>query len=130
MKSIKDWHARAASLRGMALRLEDRAAGLQGEALHLKVIADNCSAEAAERDEQKKESHILARLHIREMDGVATLGELAAIDEIERLRDITASALSWLDRWAMHIGQCPADENCTCGLVAIRHELGAAHVQV
>lgn len=42
------------------------------------------------------------------------------------LTDSAWAALSWLDRWAMHVGKCPADENCTCGLVAIRHELGLA----
>lgn len=40
-----DLHARAAVLRGMAIRLEDRAAGLQNDALHLKAIADQLSAE-------------------------------------------------------------------------------------
>jgi hypothetical protein len=48
---MTDFHARAAVLRGMALRLEDRAAGLQSEALHLKAIADQCTAEG-DRDQK------------------------------------------------------------------------------
>lgn len=45
-------------------------------------------------------------------------------------RDAAESALAWLERWAMHVGKCPADENCTCGLVAVRHELRAALTEI
>lgn len=48
------------------------------------------------------------------------------MEKDEELRDAAEAALSWLERWAMHVGKCPADENCTCGLVAIRHELAIA----
>jgi hypothetical protein len=44
----------------------------------------------------------------------------------DRLQDAAEYALAWLERWAMHVGKCPADENCTCGLVAVRHELSSA----
>lgn len=47
-------------------------------------------------------------------------------DGCNALRESAESALAWLERWAMHVGKCPADENCTCGLVAIRHELNIA----
>lgn len=47
MTTIKEWSDRGVALRGMALRLEDRAAGLQGEAATLKAIAIKCDEEAA-----------------------------------------------------------------------------------
>jgi hypothetical protein len=50
----------------------------------------------------------------------------AAAAEIERLRDSGASALSWLERWAVHVGNCRGGDSCTCGLVAIRHELSTS----
>lgn len=48
------------------------------------------------------------------------------MNDHEKLRDAAESALAWLERWAMHVGKCSADENCTCGLVAVRHELALA----
>lgn len=43
--------------------------------------------------------------------------------EIERLRDVSETALSWLERWAEHVGDCETGDRCTCGLTAVRHGL-------
>lgn len=36
------------------------------------------------------------------------------------------AAISWLDRWAQHVGDCKGGDECTCGLTAVRHELDIA----
>ena len=42
------------------------------------------------------------------------------------LLDAGKSAASWMERWASHAGSCKGDQECTCGLIAIRGELGGA----
>lgn len=48
------------------------------------------------------------------------------MDEETELKAAAESALSWLERWAAHVGNCEGGDRCTCGLVAIRHELAVA----
>ena len=62
-------------------------------------------------------------------DMAAQLAE--AQREIERLQGQLANAqdamlgpLAWLETYARHIGDCPGNEGCTCGLTFMRHELG------
>jgi len=60
---------------------------------------------------------------------------LAAIDvqpdprdaQIAALVEAVAGADSWLERWAVHVGNCSGlSYNCTCGLAFVRHEVRAA----
>lgn len=44
----------------------------------------------------------------------------------EELRAAAHSALAWLERWAVHVGNCLCGDRCTCGLTAIRAELYSA----
>lgn len=43
--------------------------------------------------------------------------------EASQLRDAAKTAEAWLERWAAHVGNCPAGGMCSCGLEAARHEL-------
>lgn len=44
-------------------------------------------------------------------------------DENERLREAAETAGAWLERWAVHVGDCPGGGLCSCGLEVARHEL-------
>lgn len=45
-------------------------------------------------------------------------------DELAKsLTPAAESALSWLERWGAHVGDCQGADKCTCGLTAIRNEL-------
>lgn len=46
---------------------------------------------------------------------------LKAEERTRGVIDALASAESWLDRWAKHVGNC-LHNPCTCGLTAIRTE--------
>lgn len=46
--------------------------------------------------------------------------------EITRLREAMKGPLAWLERWAVHVGNCKGDSACTCGLTFVQHELRAA----
>lgn len=51
---------------------------------------------------------------------------LIQTEDLARLCDATdalESGLYWLERWGAHVGDCQGGDACTCGLVAIRHEL-------
>ena len=43
-----------------------------------------------------------------------------------RLREAMKGPLAWLERWAVHVGNCKGDSACTCGLTFVQHELRAA----
>ena len=43
-----------------------------------------------------------------------------------RLREAMKGPLAWLERWAVHVGNCKGDSACTCGLTFVQHELCAA----
>lgn len=49
-----------------------------------------------------------------------------AADRIERLEAALSTADSWLDRWAVHVGNCEGENTCTCGLTNARYEARAA----
>jgi len=46
--------------------------------------------------------------------------------ENERLREAMKGPLAWLERWAVHVGSCETNPECTCGLLFMQHELRAA----
>lgn len=48
------------------------------------------------------------------------------MEEETELQMAAASALTWMERWAVHVGNCEGGNACTCGLVAVRHELALA----
>ena len=43
-----------------------------------------------------------------------------------RLREAMKGPLAWLERRAVHVGNCKGDSACTCGLTFVKHELRAA----
>ena len=43
-----------------------------------------------------------------------------------RLREAMKGPLAWLERWAVHVGNCETNPECTCGLMLAQHELRAA----
>ena len=49
-------------------------------------------------------------------------------DEPERIIPIDAlkAADAWLERWAVHVGNCRGGELCECGLTRIRYEIALA----
>jgi hypothetical protein len=49
--------------------------------------------------------------------------DVAARDRAEAALE---TAASWLERWGTHIGRCSGGSNCTCGLVAVTHEVREA----
>lgn len=71
-------------------------------------------------------TNILERLRLREMDGTATLGDLSAIDEIERLRSALKLAAGY---WSDYHVPCVYEEwdnDCDlCPVIgAVRAALG------
>lgn len=46
----------------------------------------------------------------------------ARVEELEQIGEAIKSASSWLERWAVHAGNCAGGSVCTCGLTAIRNE--------
>ena len=46
--------------------------------------------------------------------------------ENARLREAMKGPLAWLERWAVHVGNCETNPECTCGLMFAQHELRAA----
>ena len=66
-----------------------------------------------------------------DLDEVRAIVEAAdAIEKLEadnaRLREAMKGPLAWLERWAVHVGNCKGDSACTCGLTFVQHELRAA----
>jgi hypothetical protein len=47
-------------------------------------------------------------------------------EEVGMVDAALQSASSWLERWAVHAGNCTGGAGCTCGLTAIRWELQMA----
>lgn len=46
--------------------------------------------------------------------------------ENARLREALRGPLAWLERWAVHVGNCKDQPLCGCGLIMAQHELRAA----
>jgi hypothetical protein len=42
------------------------------------------------------------------------------------IREALKAAESWLERWAVHVGNCAGGRVCTCGLTLVQYETGAA----
>lgn len=47
-------------------------------------------------------------------------------ENVERVKDGLACAGAWLERWAVHVGNCRGDNLCTCGLTRVRYDATAA----
>ena len=43
-----------------------------------------------------------------------------------RMRDALGFASAWLNRWAVHPGNCQGGHLCKCGLTAVRFDVAAA----
>ncbi len=48
---------------------------------------------------------------------------IAAAPELLQSSEI---ALSWLESWGQHVGNCEGGDKCTCGLTRVKYDLSAA----
>ena len=46
----------------------------------------------------------------------------AALERVKELGEALLTADAWLDRWAVHVGNCKRGNRCTCGLTRVRSE--------
>jgi hypothetical protein len=67
----------------------------------------------------------VAMLEMSEPDNLNRIAKALDLYEgVEAVR-FAAGPAAWLDRWAVHVGNCEGDHYCTCGLAVARYEAAA-----
>ena len=74
--------------------------------------------------EATSNASLIVALHNSAAAMITEIRELRA--ENARLREAMKGPLAWLERWAVHVGNCETNPECTCGLMLAQHELRAA----